>query len=90
MKCQWHSEHLDIALGGRFEGVETLLGRSERGCFVKAPSPYWLSIVTRIRSPVRSKTYIKIYILLYINHILIYFFRLMYLLFHLSLEHNST
>jgi hypothetical protein len=25
-------------LGRRFEGVETLLGRSERGRFVKAPS----------------------------------------------------
>jgi hypothetical protein len=24
-------------MGGRFEGVETLLGRSERGRFVKAP-----------------------------------------------------
>jgi hypothetical protein len=24
-------------LGGRFEGVETLLGHSERGRFVKAP-----------------------------------------------------
>jgi hypothetical protein len=31
------SEHLDVALGGRFEGVETLLGCSERGRFVKAP-----------------------------------------------------
>jgi hypothetical protein len=28
---------LDVALGGRSEGVETLLGRSERGRFVKAP-----------------------------------------------------
>jgi hypothetical protein len=34
---QWCSEHLDIVLGGRFEGDETLLGRSERGCFVEAP-----------------------------------------------------
>jgi hypothetical protein len=32
------SEHLDIVLGGCFEGVETLLGRSERGRFVKAPA----------------------------------------------------
>jgi hypothetical protein len=31
------SEHLDVALGGRLEGVKTLLGRSERGRFVKAP-----------------------------------------------------
>jgi hypothetical protein len=29
---------LDIVLGGRFEGVETLLGRSVHGRFVKAPT----------------------------------------------------
>ncbi len=35
------SEHLDVALGGRLEGVETLLGRSEHGRFVKAPTELW-------------------------------------------------
>ncbi len=39
IKCHsGRSEHLDIVLGGRFEGVETLLGRSMRGRFVKAPN----------------------------------------------------
>ncbi len=33
------SKHLDDALGGRSEGVETLLGRFKRGRFVKAPFP---------------------------------------------------
>jgi hypothetical protein len=38
IKChRGRSEHLDIVLGGRFEGVETLLGHSVRGRFVKAP-----------------------------------------------------
>jgi hypothetical protein len=38
IKCHsGRSEHLDIVLGGHFEGVETLLGRSVRGRFVKAP-----------------------------------------------------
>ena len=37
-KCHsGRSEHLDIVLGGHSEGVETLLGRSELGCFMKAP-----------------------------------------------------
>ncbi len=37
IKCHCgRSEHLDIVLGGRFEGVKTLLGRSVRGRFVKA------------------------------------------------------
>ncbi len=38
IKCHsGRSEHLDIVLGGRSEGVKTLLGRFKRGCFVKAP-----------------------------------------------------
>jgi hypothetical protein len=38
IKCHSRcSEHLDIVLGGRAEGVETLLGRFKRGHFVKAP-----------------------------------------------------
>ncbi len=46
IKCHsgW-SEHLDIVLGGRFEGVETQLGHSVRGRFVKAPfSSFWASL----------------------------------------------
>ncbi len=39
IKCHsGRSEHLDIVLGGRSEGVKTLLGRFKHEHFVKAPS----------------------------------------------------
>jgi hypothetical protein len=47
-KCHsGRSEHWDIMLGGRFEGVETLLGRSVRGRFVKAPLDRGIFYVSR-------------------------------------------